>query len=96
MRIALIQLRYDDAAPLPERRARAADLVRAQRGHDLVVLPELWAPGGFDYRVSGAHHYVAIHDIVLADGELLYIGTPDELAGDRDLETAFLELCAGS
>ncbi|WP_028064477.1 ABC transporter ATP-binding protein [Solirubrobacter soli] len=34
--------------------------------------------------------------LVLADGELLYIGTPAELAGDRDLETAFLALCAGS
>ena len=34
--------------------------------------------------------------LVLADGELLYIGTPGELAGDRDLETAFLALCAGS
>ena len=32
--------------------------------------------------------------LVLADGELLYIGTPGELAGDRDLETAFLTLCA--
>ena len=32
MRIALIQLGYDDAAPLAERTARAADLVRAQRG----------------------------------------------------------------
>ena len=53
MRIALIQLGYDDAASLPERTARAADLVRAQRGHDLVVLPELWAPGGFDYRAWG-------------------------------------------
>jgi len=53
MRIALIQLGYDDAVPLPERTARAADLVRAQRGHDLVVLPELWAPGGFDYRAWG-------------------------------------------
>ena len=50
MRIALIQLGYDDAASVAERTARAAALVRAQRGHDLVVLPELWAPGGFDYR----------------------------------------------
>jgi predicted amidohydrolase len=50
MRIALIQLGYDDAASVADRTARAADLVRAQRGHDLVVLPELWAPGGFDYR----------------------------------------------
>jgi predicted amidohydrolase len=28
---------------------RVAAIVRAQRGHDLVVLPELWAPGGFAY-----------------------------------------------
>ncbi len=35
--------------------------------------------------------------LVLADGELLYIGTPGELVGGhRDLETAFLALCAGS
>jgi ABC-type multidrug transport system ATPase subunit len=34
--------------------------------------------------------------LVLADGELLYMGTPRDLAGDRDLETAFLALCAGS
>jgi ABC-2 type transport system ATP-binding protein len=34
--------------------------------------------------------------LVLADGELVYMGTPAELAGERDLETAFLALCAGS
>jgi ABC-2 type transport system ATP-binding protein len=34
--------------------------------------------------------------LVLADGELLYMGTPAELAGERDLETAFLALCSGS
>ena len=32
--------------------------------------------------------------LVLADGELLYMGTPAQLAGDTDLETAFLALCA--
>jgi len=50
MRIALIQLGYDDREPVSDRVTRAADLVRAQTGHDLVVLPELWAPGGFAYR----------------------------------------------
>ena len=50
MRIALIQLGYDDREPVPERVTRAAGLVRAQAGHDLVVLPELWAPGGFSYQ----------------------------------------------
>jgi predicted amidohydrolase len=50
MRIAVIQLGYDDREPVTERVARVADLVRAQAGHDLVVLPELWAPGGFSYQ----------------------------------------------
>jgi predicted amidohydrolase len=50
MRIAVIQLAYGDEEPVEDRVARAADLVRAQLGHDLVVLPELWGPGGFSYR----------------------------------------------
>jgi predicted amidohydrolase len=49
MRIAVIQLGYDDQEPVADRVTRAADMVRAQAGHDLVVLPELWAPGGFSY-----------------------------------------------
>ena len=50
MRIAVIQLGYDDREPIADKVARVADLVRAQSGHDLVVLPELWAPGGFAYQ----------------------------------------------
>ncbi|TWP37955.1 carbon-nitrogen family hydrolase [Leekyejoonella antrihumi] len=50
MRIALIQLAYGDEESLEARTERIAELVGAQRGHDLVVLPELWAPGGFSYR----------------------------------------------
>lgn len=50
MRIAVIQLGYDDREPVVDKALRAAELVRAQAGHDLVVLPELWAPGGFSYR----------------------------------------------
>jgi predicted amidohydrolase len=50
MRVALVQLGYGDDEPVERRRERAADIVRAQAGHDLVVLPELWAPGGFSYR----------------------------------------------
>ena len=50
MRIAVIQLGYDDQEPVADRVIRAATLVRAQAGHDLVVLPELWAPGGFSYQ----------------------------------------------
>ncbi|EWT01409.1 acyltransferase [Intrasporangium oryzae NRRL B-24470] len=50
MKVAIIQLAYGDDESVGERTARVADLVRAQAGHDLVVLPELWPAGGFDYR----------------------------------------------
>lgn len=50
MRIAAVQLAYGDDESLDERTERVAALVREQRGHDLVVLPELWSAGGFDYR----------------------------------------------
>ncbi len=49
VRASLIQLAVSDAEPPAERRARAAALVRAQEGADLVVLPELWPVGGFAY-----------------------------------------------
>jgi predicted amidohydrolase len=53
MKVALIQLAYGDDESVADRTRRAADLVRAQAGHDLVVLPELWGPGGFSYREWG-------------------------------------------
>jgi predicted amidohydrolase len=49
VRICLIQLDVDLSEPLSERVVRVAGLVRAQRGADLVVLPELWPQGGFAY-----------------------------------------------
>ncbi|GGN08129.1 hydrolase [Terrabacter tumescens] len=49
MKVALIQLAYGDDESVADRTARVAALVRAQAGHDLVVLPELWPAGGFDY-----------------------------------------------
>ncbi|MFN8081901.1 MAG: carbon-nitrogen family hydrolase [Kineosporiaceae bacterium] len=50
MRVHVIQVAYGDDEPMAERVSRVADLVRAQRGAELVVLPELWAAGGFAYR----------------------------------------------
>jgi predicted amidohydrolase len=50
MKIAVVQVGYTDDEPVTDRVARVAGLVREQAGHDLVVLPELWAPGGFAYR----------------------------------------------
>lgn len=49
LRVAVIQLAYGDDESKPDRTRRVADLVRAQRGADLVVLPELWPNGGFAY-----------------------------------------------
>jgi predicted amidohydrolase len=51
VRVALIQLDVDLAEPPEDRRERALALVRAQQGADLVVLPELWLPGGFGYEL---------------------------------------------
>jgi len=50
LRIAVVQVSYGDEESVAERVARIADTVRGLAGHDLVVLPELWSAGGFDYR----------------------------------------------
>lgn len=47
MRVSLLQLDVSDTESPEDRRVRASALVRAQRGADLVVLPELWPLGGF-------------------------------------------------
>jgi predicted amidohydrolase len=49
VRVHVIQLAYGDDETVPERTIRAVDLVRAQQGADLVLLPELWPQGGFAY-----------------------------------------------
>ncbi|EAQ00808.1 putative hydrolase [Janibacter sp. HTCC2649] len=53
MRIAVIQLGYGDDESMPERVERVTSLVRHvadDHRPNLVVLPELWGPTGFDYR----------------------------------------------
>ncbi|MEW2066568.1 carbon-nitrogen family hydrolase [Streptomyces sp. NPDC007346] len=47
MRASLIQIAVDPDESVAARRERAASLVVAQRGSDLVVLPELWPVGAF-------------------------------------------------
>lgn len=49
MRASLIQIAVDPDESVSSRRERAASLVAAQRGADLVVLPELWPVGAFAY-----------------------------------------------
>jgi predicted amidohydrolase len=50
MRVHVVQVAYSDDEPVARRVERVAALVMAQRGADLVVLPELWPHGGFSYR----------------------------------------------
>jgi len=50
MRVHVLQVAYGDDEPVAARVERVADLVAAQSGADLVVLPELWAPTGMGYR----------------------------------------------
>ncbi|MEU7007625.1 carbon-nitrogen family hydrolase [Streptomyces sp. NPDC046332] len=55
MRASLIQIAVDPDEPVVSRRARVAELVRAERGAaDLVVLPELWPMGAFAYESFAA------------------------------------------
>ncbi|MFH9264256.1 carbon-nitrogen family hydrolase [Streptomyces sp. NPDC017546] len=49
MRASLIQIAVDPDESVDARRVRAASMVVAQRGADLVVLPELWPVGAFAY-----------------------------------------------
>ena len=50
MKVAVLQVGYGDGEPFGERVERVAALVAAQRGCDLVILPELWAMTGFGYQ----------------------------------------------
>lgn len=91
MRAALVQLAYDDDEPVDVRVARAVALVHDQAGHDLVVLPELWAPGGFAYRqwveraepIDGATGS-AMSAAARAAGVVLHAGSIIEAAGPGD------------
>ncbi|MCX5411486.1 carbon-nitrogen family hydrolase [Streptomyces sp. NBC_00059] len=49
MHASLIQIAVNPDESVNSRRERAASLVVAQRGADLVVLPELWPVGAFAY-----------------------------------------------
>ena len=90
MKVAVIQLSYGDDESVAERTARVVDLVRAQRGHDLVVLPELWSAGGFDYRAWPHREQrvdgevtAALAEVAQDIGCVLHTGSLAERPGDE-------------
>ena len=89
MRVAVVQVAYGDDEPVAERVQRVAALVREQAGHDLVVLPELWAPGGFAYREWAQRAepldgptVTALRDAARDAGVVLHAGSLVEAAAD--------------
>jgi predicted amidohydrolase len=49
MRVSLVQVASPPSEPVSARRTRVGQMLRDAAGSDLVVLPELWAPGYFAF-----------------------------------------------
>ncbi|MYU23833.1 carbon-nitrogen family hydrolase [Streptomyces sp. SID8352] len=92
MRASLIQIAVNDDESVADRRARAAALVRARAGDDLVVLPELWTTGAFAFDafdgaaepLAGPTHG-AMAEAARAAGVWLHAGSIPERAADGTL-----------
>ncbi|MEU5657580.1 carbon-nitrogen family hydrolase [Streptomyces sp. NPDC047737] len=92
MHASLIQIAVNPDESVNSRRERAASLVVAQRGADLVVLPELWPVGAFAYTafadeaepLSGPTHDIMAKAAAEA-GVWLHAGSFVERAGDGTL-----------
>lgn len=92
MRASLIQIAVDPDESVEDRRVRAASLVVAQRGADLVILPELWPVGAFAYTafeaeaepLEGPTHEVMAKAAAEA-GTWLHAGSFVERAADGTL-----------
>ncbi|WP_432007222.1 carbon-nitrogen family hydrolase [Streptomyces parvus] len=92
MRASLIQIAVDPDESVEARRVRAASLVVAQRGADLVVLPELWPVGAFAHTAFEAEAeplegptHEAMAKAAAEAGVWLHAGSFVERAGDGTL-----------
>lgn len=93
LKVAVLQVGYGDDEPIGERTARVADLVRAQRGAELVVLPELWPMGGFSHRtwdrdaqdVTGSA-MTAVAQAASEIGAMVHAGSIIDRPGERGPE----------
>jgi predicted amidohydrolase len=103
LRVSVVQLSYGDEEPMDERVDRVAGIVREQADVDLVVLPELWAPGGFSYRdwperaqpVDGAIGR-AMSEAARDAGVVLHAGSIVEQQGDKLFNTSLVYAADGS
>jgi predicted amidohydrolase len=94
LNVRVLQVAYDDLEPVPERVARVAQLVSEQRGADLVVLPELWAHGGFAFEtwearaeILGGPTVAAMAASAREIGATLHMGSIIERAADAPAGT---------
>jgi len=97
VRLHLLQVGYGDDEPVAARRDRVAALVAAQAGADVVVLPELWAHGGFasarwPERAEAADGPTAraMADAARACGAVVNAGSVVERDGEQLHNTALL------
>ncbi|WP_418958126.1 carbon-nitrogen family hydrolase [Streptomyces tritici] len=97
MHASLIQIAVDQDEPVKTRRERVAELVRAERDADLVVLPELWTVGAFAYESFAAEAEPLdgpTHEAMAAAardaGVWLHAGSVVEAAGDDLYNTSLV------
>ncbi|MGN6599297.1 MAG: carbon-nitrogen family hydrolase [Actinomycetes bacterium] len=97
MSVALLQLDVSDDESPADRVQRAQDLVRAEAGRDLVVLPELWPTGAFAYEdwVASAEpidgpFVASMAAVARESGVRLHLGSFIERDGDDLFNTSVL------
>ncbi len=97
MRVASIQLEIPDVETKEERVERAASLVEAQAGADLVLLPEIWNVGYFNFDSYAAQAealdgptMTRMADAARRAGTWLLAGSIVERAGEQLHNTAVL------
>jgi len=100
VRVSLLQIDVNPGETVESRRVRVAELVSAQAGADLVVLPELWTVGAFAAdlydagaeQVPGGPTAEAMSAAALEAGVWLHAGSVVERGADGSLYNTSLLL----
>ena len=92
LNVRVIQVAYGDDESVEDRVARVADMVRAQQGADLIMLPELWAPGFFTFdewiersQTLEGETVAALAAAAADVGAVVHMGSLLERAADREV-----------